>query len=116
MGLLRACMTPVLALAPERSASASQMFFTIDWPHNHIFGAEHLKLAFEDVAEAELWHRELERAIGAAQCYQTLNPYRAFMMGIQMELTAASPATVCGHGSNVRHKRHCTTSYQICGT
>ena len=41
------------------------MFFTIDWPHNHIFGAEHLKLAFEDVAEAELWHRELERAIGA---------------------------------------------------
>ena len=43
------------------------MFFTIDWPHNHIFGAEHLKLAFEDVSEAEAWHRELERAIGAAQ-------------------------------------------------
>ena len=41
-----------------------QMYFTIDWPHNHIFGAEHLKLAFESAAEADAWHRELERAIG----------------------------------------------------
>ncbi len=46
------------------------MYFTIDWPHNHIFGAEHLKLAFADVAEAESWHQHLQRAIGEHTTYQ----------------------------------------------
>lgn len=42
-----------------------QSFFTIDWPHNHILGAEHLKLCFESTAAADEWHAELESVIGA---------------------------------------------------
>ena len=43
-----------------------QMFFTIDWPHNHIFGAEHLKLCFETTEDALAWYGALEWAIGAS--------------------------------------------------
>ena len=52
------------------------MYFTIDWPHNHIFGAEHLKLAFEDASEAESWHRHLERAIGEHICSADIDATR----------------------------------------
>ncbi len=58
------------------AAGAPQMYFTIDWPHNHIFGAEHLKLAFEDVAEAESWHQHLQRAIGEHIISPMLNSNR----------------------------------------
>ena len=56
--------TLVFACLPH-AMLAAQMFFTIDWPHNHIFGAEHLKLCFETTEEAHAWYGALECAIGA---------------------------------------------------
>ena len=50
------------------------MYFTIDWPHNHIFGAEHLKLCFEDMETASEWHAELDRSIGAYSVIRTSAP------------------------------------------
>ena len=66
------------------------MYFTIDWPHNHIFGAEHLKLAFEDVAEAESWHQHLERAIGARMSLGRIDPSQELVLLGKIDIEPAS--------------------------